>query len=351
MAGDAPTDSDADGLSVDRYADVWDRYCGHVVAMYDNANTAARRRAGSKNWLAWCEQTTTDPFAADEDDIRRYVDDHLTLADTTISSHFDSVSLFYEWLSRQDEGGDGNPTTEIVIEDEWDINRSASQYVQVLDDDGKEHLIALAPDRVRELFGHAPNPNFRNELIIRLLWDTAVRSVELANVRIRDVDLDKRAMWIDSAKLNRHDHPDLHRRQVRYTPETARMLEMWLDRGREAECPYVDDADDPDGYVFVTDQTAKMRPSHISRIVKRTAHNAGIQEAMYTDSAGKTRWLVTAHRLRHSRITNLANGVDRMGVPALRRLAGHARVKTTMAYVRTDWSEVGEQYRHATRDE
>lgn len=327
--------------------DVWETYTGHVVGKYDSRITADRRSRGCKSWLFWCEETNTDPFDADENDVRNYIDDQMHLADTTVASHFDSVALFYEWLSRKDFPTDSNPTIGVDLEDEWDLDRDASEYVKVLDDEGKDHLIALSPDRVGEMFGEAPSPSFRNELILHLLWDTAVRSVELADAKLRNVDTDNQTMWVKSAKLNRHDHPDLYRRQVMYTTETARMLDMWMDRVRANHSPHAGSSD----YLLLTNQSEQMRSSHISRIVKKAAHNAGIQEPMYTDANGNTRWLVTAHRLRHSRLTELANGEDRMSIPALRRFAGHAKVETTLSYVHTDWDEVAEQYRSATRAE
>lgn len=334
-----------EGDDLAEYEDVWDEYTGYVISAYDSRTSADRRSEGVKSWLLWCEETQRDPYDSHDDDVRNYVDSQLELADTTISSHFDSVTLFYEWLTRKEYPVDSNPTTGITLEDEWDLNRSASEYIKALDDEGKDHLIALDADRARKIFGEARDPSFRNELILQLLWDTAIRSVELAGALLREVDTDKRTMWVDSAKLNRHDHPDLYRRQVSFTPETARMLEMWLDRVRADHSPYAGSSK----YLLLTDQSEKMRPSHISRIVKEAAHDAGIQEPMYIDGNGHTRWLVTAHRLRHSRLTDLANGEHRMSIPALRKFAGHARLETTLSYVHTDWGEVLNQYQSATQ--
>lgn len=71
--------------------DVWDRYTGYVVIKYESQITADRRSRGCKSGFLWCEETGTDPYAATETNVRSYVDDHLALPDTTLSSYFDSI--------------------------------------------------------------------------------------------------------------------------------------------------------------------------------------------------------------------------------------------------------------------
>lgn len=333
------------GDSLDEYTDLYERYGGYVTARYENDRSAARRKRGAKRWLQFCADNDVDPYAATGTDAENYIESVLELADTSVGSLYDSLTMFYEWAMRKPEFDiPENPTAEIDLEQDFGIKQTAAEYIKHLDGD-RDDVKALPKVRVERLFGHGGNPEIRNELILRLLWETAIRSSELATARIADVNLASNELEVDSAKLNPRDHPDLNRRKVFYSDETARLLRMWRDHARHDLSPYAGDSE----YLLLTHQSKKMRPSHISRIVKEAAKDAGEQEPMYEDQNGNTRWLITAHRLRHSRISYLANKEDAMNLPSLRRLAGHAKIETTMSYIHTDWDTVRREYMKATR--
>jgi integrase/recombinase XerD len=115
-------------------------------------------------------------------------------------------------------------------------------------------------------------------------------------------------------------------------------MRRWESKRAEA------DPDEESPYLFVGEQGSQLEPSTISRIVKKAAHNADIQEPLVRDTDGSVQqWLYTAHRLRHSRITHLANETD-LDLNYLRMMAGHAKVETTLTYVETDWDVARSSY-------
>jgi site-specific recombinase XerD len=104
------------------------------------------------------------------------------------------------------------------------------------------------------------------------------------------------------------------------------------------------DPDEESPYLFIGEKETQLNPSTISRIVKDAAHNADIQEPLVRDTDGSVQqWLYTAHRLRHSRITHLANKTN-LNLNFIRMMAGHAKLETTIDYVDPDWEKARTSY-------
>ncbi|EMA01365.1 Phage integrase family protein [Haloarcula vallismortis] len=110
-----------------------------------------------------------------------------------------------------------NPTEDISLPRDYGI-KNLTEYGRVLDHEGKTDIISSSAADVRTLFEHVPGKrNFtqtRNELIVRLFWETALRSDEMSRVKMRNIDDDQREITVHSAKLNRKEHPDLYHRRV-----------------------------------------------------------------------------------------------------------------------------------------
>jgi integrase/recombinase XerD len=69
---------------------------------------------------------------------------------------------------------------------------------------------------------------------------------------------------------------------------------------------------------------------HLNDIVKQAAENAGIQEVLYKDSAGRRHFKITSHTLRHSFAMHwLENGGSMEG---LSKNLAHSSVTTTEIY-------------------
>lgn len=334
--------------TVSEYQDIFEQYSDWVNAFTEKDQTASRRIAGCKSWFLWCADTDTNPLCADEHAITQWVQDVINdgYADTTISSRFTSISMFYTWLlsdSGIDHSIEDHPTESVELS-RYGVSNS-SQYKRLIKRDGRKDIIAPSYDEFEPMFNTVPGKTdfvrVRNELICRLFWQTALRSDELSRVKTENVDLDKRQIEVRSSKLNEDDH-DLYVRKTFFEDTLDYLMHRYLDKraDKDPESEY--------DYLIIGNRGGKVNPSTLSRIVKDSAHEAGIQEPLTTNPDGSVKqWLYTAHRLRHSRITHLANKTD-MDLNFIRMLAGHEQIETTLEYVDNDWDEARNAYHAAT---
>jgi integrase/recombinase XerD len=327
------------------YKQLYDDYGGWITSTIEKQTTIDRLEAGVKAWLYWCMEEGIDPLAVDENTVNAYIRMMISedYADTTITRRFASVSKYYHFLSNDPttEADIQNPTADISLPRDHDV-KNVSEYYRVLDMDGRKDIIAPSFEELKPIFDHAPGKKeptqIRNELICRLLWQTAVRSDELSRIRLDNVKWENRDIEFRSAKLNRRDHPDLFYRHVWWEPDLDYLMHRW----RSKRSHMAPDGGSP--YLFIGERGDQLEPSTISRIVKDAAFNAGIQEPLVRDADGSVKQhLYTAHRLRHSRITYLANETE-LDLNYIRMMAGHAKIETTLNYVQTDWETARSSY-------
>jgi len=340
--------STKDTLS-DEYHEYFKDYSQWVTTHVDKDRTKERLEAGVRAWLRFCNKQGLDPLAVDENDVRIYIDELVReeYAETTITRRVASVSKFYIYQRNDPRKTTeiDNPTENIKLPRDYNI-QNLSEYVRVLDQKGKMDIISPSASDVRKLFEHVPGKrNFtqtRNELILRLFWQTALRSDEMSRVKTRNVDDDDREITVRSAKLNRKEHPELYHRRVWWSQDLDYQIKRW----RSLRSNATEDSE----FFFVDSSGNSLSPSYLSRIVKDTARRAGIQEPLTRDESGDVKQhLWTAHRLRHARITYLANQTD-MDLNHLRMMAGHAKFETTLQYVHTDWDAARDSYQSAVND-
>lgn len=187
-----------------------------------------------------------------------------------------------------------------------------------------------------------PSPRLRPELLFKLMWFTSCRCATLANAEIYpdnpDRGLNCEKGYIRVKTLKRGDSQDSHRKVYYPKDRIEPLLQQWLDQSeRRASSPYATES----SHLFVTRQKKRIRPSYISRLVKRAAFNVNenadspeekVQEVTGYDVHGNPQWLVTGHTIRHSSLTHLANHTD-MDLHMVKKQAGHAKYETTLKYV------------------
>lgn len=353
-------------VELQEHSDQYNQYAEWVGNNARKDSTEERLKAGVKQWLYWCESNDVEPSTAVEEDVRAYIQ-HLQSedkAETTITRRVASVSKYYHSLKHDvhaDWKIDENPTSRINLRRDYNITNS-SQYVTVLAREGRDDILSLSKEDIRELWqpdaipGSRQETRTRNELLIRIGYQTALRSDEISRIRCRNVDFENREITVRSSKLNEDEHPELYHRKVWWEPDLDLLMHRWEDSHRSQLNKKANDE-----YFFIGSDNGhekddvhdyQLEPSTISRIVKDAGHNAGIQEPLMRDADGGVKqWLVTAHRLRHSRITHLANYAhdgEGMDLNALRMMSGHAKFDTTLGYVQGDWDVARQRYRAAT---
>jgi integrase/recombinase XerD len=168
--------------------------------------------------------------------------------------------------------------------------------------------VILSPAEVKKLL-QAPdmrtNRGYRNRIILEVLYDTAIRRAEVANIKL--VDLDLGAGYIRICGKGDKD---------RVVPLSKRVCELVQNYILMVRPAFVD-GNDP-GYLILNRWGRKMDPNGIWAAVKRCVQLAGIKKN------------VTTHTFRHTCATHMLKN----GAPArhLQEMLGHESLESTQIY-------------------
>lgn len=193
----------------------------------------------------------------------------------------------------------------------------------------------LTPEEVRQLVDNVPPDNpVRNELIIRLLYQTGVRRSELVRIKLSHIDRDDRRITIYGKKTEES-------RNVWYKRTLDTLLDLWIEGDRNAVF-YAEESD----YLFPTVKSERMSGQTVTSVVTEAAERAGMQETIYKDRAGDRVTRVTPHTLRKTfGVQFIKSGGD---ISFLMELLGHNDIETTkenyLAYVEQDLRESANRY-------
>lgn len=299
-----------------------ERFLRHEQKKKSHGTYLARKSDLSK-FLEWIDETgRSNP----EDLSWEAIDDYMlemvdrAFSESTIRHRLLSIRLFYDHLVKRDVI-DANPA-EVVDLDEFAGLGGPKQTREL-----KEEIPYIYPEEKEALCDNVPKPTLRNELIVRLGWQTGVRVHELVNIRIDDIDRDERSIRIWSEKTD-------DARTVYYQPSLDFLLTQWLDEGyRDSN---VTAADSP--YLFVSLKAPQLCIQTVNEVVKQAAEDAGVQELLYEDASGQKRYKVTSHTLRHSfAVQSVKNNIQ---TRMLQELMGHSELSTTEKYLRVGQEDV-----------
>ena len=161
----------------------------------------------------------------------------------------------------------------------------------------------LSKEEVKRLL-KAPK-YLKHRLILATLYGCGLRSYELCNLKLCDVDFERQTVFIPKkkGKIDRY---------VPLSPHLARGLKKYI----QTENPYL--------YLFNSQKTENGSPrglttNSIGWIIKENRSKIGSNKR------------ITAHMLRHSFATHLLEyGVD---IVSLKELLGHANIEMTLTYL------------------
>ena len=164
----------------------------------------------------------------------------------------------------------------------------------------KSRPLVLSPEEVAKLL--QATPTLRDKLLLGLMYATGMRVGEVVRVRWRDVDFDRRLIYVWQGK-GRSD------RQV-MLPESFEPLFKKLSA-----------TVDPDAFLFPSSNPDRhLSPRTAQRAMARAVRLAGIRKE------------ATPHTLRHSFATHsFENGTD---IRRIQKLLGHVRLETTTIYIK-----------------
>ena len=144
----------------------------------------------------------------------------------------------------------------------------------------------------------------KHRLVLAMLYGCGLRRHELCNIKIQDVDLDRKMLHIRQGKG----------RKDRYVP-IGDCLSRGLQKYLQAERPYVWLVNGKTN----TGQLQQFTGAGVRWVVKEAARKSGIKKQ------------VTSHVLRHTYATHLLEmGLD---IITLKNLLGHSDIQSTLVYL------------------
>lgn len=144
-------------------------------------------------------------------------------------------------------------------------------------------------------------PNRKHKMIIQVLYCSGLRVSELRNLKIKDIDFERKTIFVKSGKGGKD-------RQTIVSETVLSNLRGYL----------VDY--NPGLYIFENHSGNKMNVRSLQLVVTEAAKNSGIKKN------------ISAHTLRHSFATHLLeNGVN---LRYIQSMLGHSRLETTQIYTK-----------------
>jgi len=187
----------------------------------------------------------------------------------------------------------------------------------------------LTPEQVKLLIDSCPNTKKgkRDKLIILMLYETAVRVSELANLAFGNVYLEDKSPFIQLVGKGKKE------RTIPLVGNVPTLLKDFIDE-------YVKEADSD--YIFFTMHDGK--PEHISTRSIQEMLSRIADKARHVDSSIPDK--VYPHMFRRSRATNLyQNG---MVLEQVSSLLGHSQLETTRIYAKASTEQIRENMEKAT---
>jgi site-specific recombinase XerD len=148
----------------------------------------------------------------------------------------------------------------------------------------------------------------KHRMLIGVLYGCGLRCFEVCNVRLRDLDFDRKVLHVVQGKGKKDRYLPLSEHLIRGLKVyiEAEKPQIWLFNGQPEKCP---------------DGSFDHRYSNraVQWAVKQASKHAGIIKDVH------------AHTLRHTFATHLLE--DGLDIVTVKNLMGHTRIETTMEYL------------------
>lgn len=283
-----------------------------------------------RKYQSWLDEQDLTPLEASKRDIHRFLrEQSQQYASGTAKNRYFVLKKFYDYWETWDAIED-NPFED--LEAKTYTNSKGSKKSRQAD------VVYVTPDEKEAMCEHVPSPQFKNEFIIRLLWQTGLRRGEVVILETDNIDREERAIRVWSPKVEKW-------RTVFYQPSLDFYMNQWLDGGLRNQ--YLSAKESP--YLFPAERAEHHRGNYVNVTVREAAKNAGINEVMYEDSGGNKRYRITAHALRHGHAVHaLKQGID---IKTVCDHMGHESIDVTEKYLQLIDDDVKEAYRRFTEAE
>lgn len=146
--------------------------------------------------------------------------------------------------------------------------------------------------------------NKKHSLMVKMMYSAGLRVSELLNLKVRDIEFDKRYGWVRSGKGNKD-------RLFILADSIIKQLQEHISKENKSY----------ESYIFTGRNNQRMHQMSMHKIIKKAAKKAGIKKNVH------------CHTLRHSFGTHLIE--DGYDIGTVQSLLGHSNPQTTMVYIHT----------------
>lgn len=184
---------------------------------------------------------------------------------------------------------DDNPFAPWETKGDLGISENTSVQSTMLEDDER---YGPTVDEIRLMEENAGTDHrLRNQLIIRLLFNTGCRANELCQISMENIDWDEREIFLPSeiCKFNKA-------RTVAFQKDCELLMREWVEGGYRDKEAYGGWSE----YLFPTSQKPFMSTDTVEDAVTGSAERAGLNRGLWTDANDGSRNKVTPHNLRYS---------------------------------------------------
>lgn len=301
-----------------------------VEEMANSQATIDRRTSDIRQFWKWLSNGGEIGEFADCDEQDHYLMAHRFLrnqksegyARDTVSARYETIRQFYEFMTDHHQLFDETPFERI----------SRQKYLPKRDRETVENdRPYITKDQKETLCENVGPPRFRNEMMIRLMWQTGLRQGEVVDLKIENINLEENKLediWRSKVR-------DLH--TVSFGESLHWWLDQWLNHGYRNGLYHATDSE----YVFLTDRTPQFHSGQPNLIIRKAAENAGIQTSNGVDMSGNPKREITSHALRRGHGMHLwQNGTD---LHTIRHRLGHKSIEQTQDYLPIDNDDVAEK--------
>lgn len=200
------------------------------------------------------------------------------------------------------------------------INQNPLLNFEKLPNDDIE-TVTVDPRLLKKIFDYLKSRprnsiNIQDQLIFLLFIDTGIRRRELINIRVENVDIDNRTIFLTHTKTNKN-------RYIFLSEETGKVLEE-----------YINLMPDLEKYLFVNTQHPKqpITDSKINWLIHKIKEDLKIPNNVS----------ISPHKFRHTYATMcLNNGADIIHV---QKLLGHTTLRMTQRYLHKSYDELKNEH-------
>jgi len=288
-------------------------------------STFQTRQSDLRVFNEFLAENDIEPTEVDAWNIHQFLrrEENEGYAGWTIQSRYQSVKNLYSFLAGTRGLMDESPFEDGLKRSDFGGRESVKSETA--------DIVYIQREEMEKLAGNVPQPKLRNELMVRLLWQTGLRRSEIAIIELGNINREERSIEVWSPKTEDW-------RTVYYQPSLDTLLTTWIDRGSRLSFAEAQESE----YLFPTERAEHIVPMQVNEIVKKAAEKAGIQEVMNKDAMGRPWHRVTAHALRHGHaVESLKSGID---VRTVQKHLGHTDIETTMEYLQLVDDDVKEAY-------